>query len=934
MTSHWEFHLLGPLEVHYQRVSVPIRAAKQRALLALLLIEANRPVSADKLIDSLWGESPPPSARNALQNHVLRLRRALLLAAGDCLVSTHVGGYLMRVDPDAVDAHQFTALLGQAGATEDVRDRSALLHRALGLWRGDPLSDVPNDILHRTFVPLMAEYRLRAVELRVDADLTLGQHADVLAELRALTAAYPLRERFWAQRMLALYRAGRRGEALECYRVAARLFADELGIDPCAELRELHQAILTADPALAGAPQRAMQGTPRRPPDMIPAEVASFVGREKLVTQARRLLQDVRLITLTGLGGVGKTRLARRLAATVSDIFPDGVRLLDLTDVPETELADRMADAADGAPGHPRLLILDNCDHQVEYLRPRVIALLHMAPGLRVLATSRQRLSLPGEHVLPVPPLMLPASQDYESARASEAVRLLVDRATAADADFRLTEANYRAVTRLCQRLEGIPLAIELAAVRLRTLSIDELLIHAGDRFRLLTGTRVYGCPAQHRSLRETLDASWRLCSVQERRLWARLSVFTSGFDLAGVENVCTGDGIEQAEVMDLLTALVDKSIVTVSRHDRSRYQLLDTIREYGQIRLAELGQRDALLARHSDYCRGLAAAAADAPDDDGRMQTMARLRDELLNLRAALEFCVRDQGRQRTGLEIATDLARARYWFVAGSLGEGRQWLTRFTASAAPEPAGANAVAWAAFTALCQGQRVKAQPLLKQCRELAKDLPELHDTGVMNLVEGVSALLSQGHPRAVQRLDWARKQFRGAGAPGDTHLATVWWVMAASLLGDLTDARVASSEFLADARASGSGWARSYALWCAGLTRLRDGQSGPARAMIRACLRDQQEIGDRWLSAWSVEAMAWAVGHCAQYEQSARLLGAAHRLRAMADLDITGLTPFRHGHADAEQRIVNAVGTRCYAAAFKNGAAVGDGVQLALDGG
>jgi len=324
--------------------------------------------------------------------------------------------------------------------------------------------------------------------------------------------------------------------------------------------------------------------------DAIPAELTSLVGREKLLEQAERLLRAVRLITFTGIGGIGKTRLALRLGAVMSGSFPDGVRLLDLADVAGTGVADLLAAACDGPPDRRLLLVLDNCDHLVESLAPPVTALLRAVTGLRLLATSRQRLGLPGEHVLPVPPLGLPDGEDLASVQASDAVRLLVARAMAVDAGIRLTAANCRAVAGLCQRLEGIPLAIELAATRLRTLPIDEMLLRADDRFRLLTDHHVHLAAARHRSMRAVLDASYQLCSAQERLLWAWLSVFPGEFDLPAAESVCTGEGIAGTEVMDLLAGLVDKSVVTVTRQDRSRCRLLDIIREYGQLRLAELG--------------------------------------------------------------------------------------------------------------------------------------------------------------------------------------------------------------------------------------------------------------------------------------------------------------------------------------------------------
>ncbi|WP_219470792.1 AfsR/SARP family transcriptional regulator, partial [Nonomuraea rhizosphaerae] len=309
-----EFKILGTFEVLFDGVPRAVPAAKLRVLLASLLVDANQVVPFETLTERLWGERPPDGARNTLQNYVLRVRR--LLGAG--LVLTRPHGYLIELADGALDLHRFDLLVRRAGtaATADALVRARdLLAEALRLWRGRALSDVPSDVLRRDVVPALEERRLEALRLRIEHDLALGGHADVLGELAALTAAHPLRERFWAQRMLALHRADRRGESLECYRTVTGLLAAELGVDPGQELRTLHHRLLTADPALASA-----GGYDRGPlpTGNLPAEVTTFVGRERQLAELRRLLGTARLVTLTGVGGVGKTRLALRAAAAAA----------------------------------------------------------------------------------------------------------------------------------------------------------------------------------------------------------------------------------------------------------------------------------------------------------------------------------------------------------------------------------------------------------------------------------------------------------------------------------------------------------------------------------------------------------------------------------------------------------------------------------------
>ncbi|GAB2958390.1 hypothetical protein GCM10027075_67840 [Streptomyces heilongjiangensis] len=969
VSARYEFRILGPLEVRRDGRPVAIGAAKLRLLLVALLTEANQAVTVERLMARLWGDQPPRGARNTLQNYVLRLRRTLDCAADGTPVLTHPRGYVLTVDADALDLHRFTALALQGRtALQEGRAASAaqLLREALALWRGEPLSDLPADLL-RDVVPALNEQRLDALELRIDAELMLGRAFDVLPELRALIGAHPLRERFWAQRMLALARCERQGEALECYREVARVLADELGVTPGTELRRLHQRLLAAAPDLGEAPGGAAAARPRATGNL-PVEMTTFIGREAQLAEVRAVLASARVVTLTGVGGVGKTRLALRVAAELEPAFPDGVRLADLAPLTGPELLDRAVAEALGVRDHSArpvvdtivdhlrdqrlLVVLDNCEHLVDDVAALVLRMARAAPGLRVLATSRQRLGIPGEHVLTVPSLTVPgadrpvplqrtdATRGAEDGTAdrSEAVRLFVDRAVAAAPAFRIGSRNRGAIAQLCRRLDGIPLAIELAAVRLSTMTVDEILERLDDRFRLLSVPYGHSVTRYQLTLRGVVDWSHDLCTQRERLLWSRLSVFSGGFDLEAAEAVCGGEGIAREDVLNLLAGLVNKSIVTVnSSGDRARYSLLETIRQYGLQRLREQDGATKLRLRHADHYRRVAARAGDEWCGPGEVDWLIRLRTELPNFRTALGFCATRRDRVEAGTEIAVSLARTRFWFFNSTLGEGRHWLERLVGlnTDAPRALTAGGLAMRAWVALCQGDNPSAEAFLTACRTMAGELPDSAGAGVappLTFIEGAHAMLVRGDPCSAALLTEARDQFLAAGQKGDAHIATMLWAMAEAFLGDRPSARTALDAYAADAADSGAEWARTWAQWCTGLFELRHGTAARSPAHLREALGRQRAIGDSWGPVWGVETLAWAMAATGHPAQSARLLGAAHRLRQDTGVALIGLRPFHDAHTTTEHRVRQALGAQAYEAAWSEGASARDSVRLALD--
>ncbi|MGW6022054.1 BTAD domain-containing putative transcriptional regulator [Streptomyces sp. NPDC055099] len=933
----YEYRLLGPLEVLFDDRPVALRAAKQRVLLASLLVDANKAVATGTLIDRLWDE-PPDGARNALQNYVLRLRRTLDDRSGGP-IRTCADGYRIDVPDEALDLHRFDSLVARARAAAAARAperASVLLGEALTLWRGEPFADVPSERLRREIAPALNERRLGAVELRTDADLRLGRHADALPRLRELTAAHPLQERFWAQRMLALYRSGRQGEALECYRTVSALLLDELGVDPGAELWQLHQRVLAADPSLT-AP---VSSDAPRAKGNLPAETTTFIGRESMLRTTRKLLESARLVTLTGPGGVGKTRLALRAAAEASWAFPHGAWLADLAPLTEPQLLDRAVAEALGIPDqssrhgtqvlveHLRerrlLLVLDNCEHVAEAAGHLVGTLLRSAPGLRVLATSRQALRVPGEYLLPVPPLAVPQDRGAPPALTRcEAVRLLADRAEACAPHFRITARNQEAVGRLCRRLDGIPLAIELAAVRLGTLSAEEILERLDDRFRLLSDSGTRTGPRYQRTLRGVVDWSHDLCDARERSLWAGVSVFAGGFDLAAAEAVCPGEDTAREDIVDVLAALAHKSLLTVdTTGPRARYRMLETLRQYGQDRLRELGGDIVLRRRHGAYYADMTARAAARWCGPDEVAWLSRLRLESPNLRAALDFCVTGKGDASAGLAIAASLTRTRYWFFSSSLGEGRHWLTRALdlAPQAPAPLRIGCLTLAAWIALCQGDRSAAERFLADAARLGADSTDDAALGVLAYMEGVFAFLIHGDVRAIPLLARAREGFRSCGQVGDAHMATMLWAMATAFFGEREPALAAGREYVKEAEAHGAGWAHSWSLWGMGLAELRHGDPHRAAELFRDSLRRQRAIGDRWGTVWGVEALAWAVAATGDHARAARLLGVAARLLRTTGVALTGLRPLHEAHTEVERLVRATLGERAYAAAFAEG--------------
>lgn len=593
------FGALGPVTAWTddgRAVRIPDR--KVRALLADLLLHAGRPVAVVTLIDDLWGDELPVNPTATLQTRVSQLRRALDEAEPGArdLVQTSPAGYRLDVAAEAVDTGRFRALAARARQTGNARMRAATLADALTLWRGPAYADVAQDAFARATIDRLDEERLAVQEAYAEARLVLGEHEELVAELAELVARNPLRQRLRAVQMKALYQAGRQSEALDSYADLRQVLTDELGLDPGAELVALHQAILTEDPALTPAPEPLRTN--------LPVALVELIGRDVAVDDIVERLGTARLVTLTGAGGVGKTSLALAAARRTADAYADGAWLVELaaldaradaTEVSATVKA-TIGDAADV------LVVLDNCEHVVEAAAEVSVRLLREAPGIRILATSREPLAVAGEHRRPVPPLDLPPAGAGVDAAAAASVRLFVARASAADPRFRLTADNAEAVVTLCRRLDGLPLALELAASRVAAMDVRDLVDRFDDRYRQR------GLPDRQQTLSAVVEWSWELLGEPERAVLRRLALHPGGCTLAAAEAVCAGDGVPVADVTELLSRLVDRSLVVrVDGTSGSRYRLLETVRAFCLQQLKDAGEHDSTRRRYETYFEGLA---------------------------------------------------------------------------------------------------------------------------------------------------------------------------------------------------------------------------------------------------------------------------------------------------------------------------------------
>ncbi|MBN6057387.1 winged helix-turn-helix domain-containing protein [Nonomuraea sp. RK-328] len=650
-------------------------------MLAALALEPGRIVTRSRLVDWIWGEQPPADEVNALQALVSRLRRVL----PDGVIEADSGGYRLAVAPDAVDVSRFEHLVGRARAAEPAA-RADLLRTALALWRGTAMADIAlqGSEAFDTEVARLDELHVATLGDRVEADIRLGRGSELLSELTELVATYPLREGFVAALMRGLADAGRGNEALTVYQRTRERLAEELGADPSAELSALHTALLRGELGERAENRRTN----------LRAELTSFVGKDDDIAAVAVLAIGHRLVTLTGPGGAGKTRLATETARTMLAELPDGAWLVELASVraggdlaqaalTAIGLRDQavLGDARAGEPmdrlitalrERTTLLILDNCEHMIEEAAAFADRLLGECRRLRILATSREPLGITGEVLWQVEPLALPAQgAGPAEVGVSPAVRLLRDRASLVRKDIGSDAQTLSAMARICRALDGIPLAIELAAARLRTMSVDQLARRLDDRFRLLTsGSRT--ALSRHKTLRAVVDWSWDLLSEAERGVLRRLSVFSGGASLDAAERVCGGDETFAGEhVLDVLTALTEKSLLLADGEGVPRFRMLNTIAEYAAHRLDEAGESEPARRAHLAYFTELAETAEPHLRRAEQLEWLSTFKAEHDNISTALRGAIAAKWAQEA---MRLVVAAGWYWYLSGYRAEGTE--------------------------------------------------------------------------------------------------------------------------------------------------------------------------------------------------------------------------------------------------------------------
>jgi len=686
-----EIRVLGPVEV-WDDDQIQLSPAQTR-LLARLVVDIGRVVSVDAIVEALWRDEIPSNPRNSLRFHLSKLRAALDLADIDHgLIVTQAPGYLLRADGVDVDAVEFTKTVERARERigRDPLSVSTTLREALETWRGGPYADFVYDDFARAEIGRLAELRLQAIELRIEADLETGRANEVIGELESLVQEYPYREQLTYLLMKALYLAGRQVEALHVYKELRRRFVDELGIDPSASLQDLELQILAQDPDLFSAQARRTVGNTPQP-------VGQIIGRDDEIAELEDLLRTRRVVTLTGIGGAGKTRLAIQVAQHLQDRYNGGTWFVDLASVPSGSDLDhalavsfslQLPPGADPTEELARwigqsnvLIVFDNCEHVGLQVRRAVDELTSIAPGVTVLATSRTPIQARGEMLFAVDPLPFPdISDSQDEILDSASVRLLMARAQDFAVGLTSNSETLQAAARLCRLLDGLPLAIEIAAGRLRAVSVVQLVDRLSDRLGMRSRAAEEG--SRHGSLQAALEWSHELLTDDQKRLFSALSVFQSPFGLEAVEQVC--GFLVDGSVIELLLDLVDSSLVVAEgTQGISRFRLLDTVCEFASEHL-DTATRESIRAAHAGYYTDVAHRLAREWFTAAQSKGVARLGEEIGNVRSAIEWLT-----QSGDLGGAADAAASasQYWFYSGLHDQAIEAMRSVVAAAGDDP-------------------------------------------------------------------------------------------------------------------------------------------------------------------------------------------------------------------------------------------------------
>lgn len=724
------FRVLGPVEVTENGRRYTVGGPKQRSVLALLIAQAGRSVSTERLIDGVYGDDPPQGARRSIQTYLSNLRGEL----GD-VIQAEGTGYVLAADRERIDALRFEDVVATAGNGDEPDETANSLREALSLWRGHPYADVDAyDSVLTTEITRLNELRVGAIEQRVGADLARGRHRELVAELESLTAEHPFREGFRAQQMMALYRSGRQAEALRAYQAARTTLGEQLGIEPSKDLRDLEERLVLQDPSLTLVADKATRTNLRQP-------FSSFIGRGDELADIDKLLDTNRLVTLTGPGGVGKTRLAIQASSEWLDKHADGVWMVDLTTVSDPELVpNEVRDAlgvADftgqttattvGQHIEPRemLLVLDNCEHVVEAVADFVSEMLRIAPVLRILLTSREPVLLPGEVRFAVQPMRIP---DVDVG-ASDAIQLFVERAQAVVAGFGADGDNRAIIERICRRLDGLPLAIELAAAQTHGLSLRQIESRLGDSFSVLGKSRSE--VTHHQTMQAAVGWSYDLLREDDRRLFAILGVFAGPFDLDAAISVARRLGLAEEQVVAITTDLVNRSLVETIRIDGElRYRLLETVKEYALARLAEIGDQEMTARAHSEWAISFAESSREHLMGPAVSVWIAKVRGSFAEFREVLERSF-ESNDPETGVRMlgALDVFLLENgdqdrFLTTSAMQDGAAWIDRLlTTGNVRSDILAPVLAQRGFLLMLQGDTATAAPVLERCLVLFEEV-------------------------------------------------------------------------------------------------------------------------------------------------------------------------------------------------------------------
>ncbi|MGD0593576.1 MAG: BTAD domain-containing putative transcriptional regulator [Acidimicrobiales bacterium] len=848
------FGLLGPMVVVGETGEIAIHGVVRRRLLVRLLIAANRPVAVERLREDLWEGEPPASAASTLKSHISLLRRSL----GADRLSHCDGAYVLAVGPDELDITRFEteAAAGRALLRGgDMRGAAETLGRGLGWWRGRALMDVADTSWGEPEAVRLEELRAGALEGWLEARLALGESHEVIADAESAVAEHPLREGLWAKLITALYGCGRQADALRAYQRLRELLAEQLGIAPSPELAALEGAVLRQDLTLGPVYGSARPAPPRAgPTSNLPQELTSFISRPTEAAELASLLRQPGLVTLTGAGGTGKTRLALRAARNAepecegvwfcelaslddpSQLWPELASAIGCADQAGVELAETVTRRlAEGT----HLVLLDNCEHLLDAAAALVLRLLRSAPNLRVLATSRSPLGVEGEVVDRIPSMSVPGDvTGPEGLLAFESVRLFVERAKSQQAAFSLDESTAAAVAAVCARLDGIPLALELAAARLRTMSVADIERRLDDRFRLLT-SGVRSAPARQQTLRSLIDWSYDLLDERERDTLGRLSVFPAGFDLAAAEAVAAG---EQPPALDVIASLVDKSLVQADMTGvTARYRLLETVREYASATLGGIEAAEARAA-HARHFLELVETAAPYFSGAGQAAWRAQLDADDDNLRAAFNTLLAAPEAEES---LRFGAAVSRYWNSRGFYGDEMHLLEAALERQQPSartPARSAALAAAGYLLFRRGETTRAQQRLNEALEIARDL------GSASLAADALRTMAwvadrRGDGEAALAL--AREAVDEGLASGESHLISRAYEVraAASQYHDPRAARADYAESLRYCQSAGDSLGQATVLNNLAILELEQGEHQSARSHFSQALAMAEDV-------------------------------------------------------------------------------------------